>query len=284
MRIFRNKESFPYRFLRLFIQSDVPAASAEMAYFLVFAFFPLLMVIHASLSMVIQGFDLEQTFFYSLLPNVIEELLDTYIEHISENSNISFLVLGIILTVYTLSKFMKSTKRTVRRIYHSHSYAFPLAEWGISIVLSVLIIVAFYVSLFLLILGGQILGFIEQNFHMFNIIKIKSVSRFIFTAVIIYTVVTLVYLWIPNIHQRLRDVFPGTLFTSVVWVLVSGVFSFYMNNFSNYSIIHGSIGAFIMLLLWIYISCMILLIGAVINAILHSKKSSVCTLVSEQDT
>ncbi|MGN1121839.1 MAG: YhjD/YihY/BrkB family envelope integrity protein, partial [Eubacteriales bacterium] len=112
MRIFRNKDSFPYRFLRLFIQSDVPAASAEMAYFLVFAFFPLLMVIHASLSMVIQGFDLEQTFFYSLLPNVIEELLDTYIEHISENSNISFLVLGIILTVYTLSKFMKSTKRT----------------------------------------------------------------------------------------------------------------------------------------------------------------------------
>ena len=283
MRFFKNKDSFLHRFFRLFFRNEITAASAEMAYFLIFAFFPLLMVIHASFSMAIQGFDIENTFFYSLLPNVIEDLLDTYIQHISANSNMSFLVLGIVLTVYTLSKFMKSTKRTVRRIYRSHGYSLPIAEWGVSIVLSVLIIVAFYVSLFLLILGGQILAFIERTFPVFNVIKIQSISRFLFTAAVIYSVVTLFYLWIPNVRQKLYDVFPGTLFTSVCWVLVSSVFSFYMNHFSNYSVIYGSIGAFIMLLLWIYMSCLILLVGAVINAVLYAKKSTECKVVPVQN-
>lgn len=249
-----------------------------MAYFLIFAFFPLLMVVHASLSMAIQGFDLEGTFFYTLLPHEIEALLDSYLDHVGENSNMSFLVLGIGLTIYTLSKFIKSVKRTIRRIYSSRGYAFPLAEWGISLVLSVLILVAFFVSLFLLILGGQILNLLQQTFPMLNMIRIQALSRVLFTAAVIYSVVTLFYFWIPNVRQRFRDIFPGTFFTSLAWVLVSGIFSFYMNNFANYSLIYGSIGAFIMLLLWIYVSCLILLLGAVINAARYTAKQNIGTL------
>lgn len=278
MRLFKSKNSFLYRCVRLFFQNDLTSAAAEMAYFLVFAFFPLLMVIHASLSMAIQGFDIESTFFYTLLPDALEDLVGTYIQYVGQNSNFSYLVLGIILTVYTLSRFMKSAKRTVRRIFRSHGYTFPLAEWGISIVVSVLIIVAFYVSLFLLILGGQILAFLQTYIPFFGLLHIQTISRILFTGATIYMVVTLFYLWIPNIHQSFWDVLPGTVFTSLCWVLVSTVFSFYMNHFSNYSLVYGSIGAFIMLLLWIYMSCLILLLGAVVNAALYAKKSDVSLL------
>ena len=242
-----------------------------MAYSLVFAFFPLLMVIHASFSMAISGFAIEQTFFYSLLPDVIEELLDSYIEHISANSNLSFLFIGIILTVYTLTRFMKSMKRTVRRIYGSADHKNPFAEIGISVTFSILFVGAFYVSLILLILGGQIMEFVEIHFTEFSLIRIRTFSRFLFTAAIIFSVVLLFYYHIPNVHHKAKHFIPGTVFTSAAWVLVSGIFSFYMNNFSNYSVIYGSIGAFIMLLIWIYMSCLILLIGACINAVLYHK-------------
>ncbi len=279
MRFFKNKDSFLYRCIRLFFQNDLTSAAAEMAYFLVFAFFPLLMVVHASLSMAIQGFDIENTFFYTLLPDALEDLVAAYIQYIGQNSNLSYLVLGIVLTVYTLTRFLKSAKRTVRRIFRSHGYAFPVTEWGISIVVSVLIIVAFYVSLFLLILGGQILAFLESILPVFGLLHIQTLTRILFTGATIYMVVTLFYLWIPNIHQSLWDVFPGTVFTSLAWVLVSTVFSFYMNHFSRYSLIYGSIGAFIMLLLWIYMSCLILLLGAVVNAALYAKKTEAVTSV-----
>lgn len=263
--------SFFSRALRLFLQNELTAAAAEMAYYLVFAFFPLLMVVHASLSMVLSDYAIQNTFFYSLLPDMLEELVKTYLDHVGENGDLSFLFLGIFLTVYTLSKFMKSAKRTIRRIYRSKRGKYLFTEWGISIVLSFLIIAAFYVSLFLLILGGQLLGFVEGLFPAFRVLHLESLTRILFTAATIYTVVTLFYLWIPHVKQSFWDVLPGTVFTSVSWVLVSSLFSFYMNHFSKYSLIYGSLGAFIMLMLWIYMSCLILLLGAVVNAALRNK-------------
>lgn len=255
----------------MFFINGLTAAAAEMAYFLIFAFFPLLMVIHASFSMAIRGFDIENTFFYTLLPDIIEDLLDSYIEHINANSNLSFLFLGIVLTVYTLTRFMKSMKRTIRKIYGTEGYKNPLTEMLITVVLSLLLIAAFFGSLILLILGGQILNFLEIHFTSINTAGLKSLTRFLFTSAIIFSVVLVMYKILPNINHELRHIVPGTLFASASWVLVSGIFSFYMNNFSNYSVIYGSIGAFIILLIWIYMSCLILLIGSCINAVIYHK-------------
>lgn len=277
LTLFRNKNSFLPRAFRLFIENELTAAAAEMAYYLVFAFFPLLMVIHASLSMVLLDYDIQTSFFYSLLPNMLEDLVETYLQHVGENSNLSFMFLGIFLTVYTLSKFMKSAKRTIRRIYGSGRSKYVITEWSISVILSLLIIAAFYVSLFLLILGGQIVGFLESTFPMFRMLHLEAVTRFLFTAATIYAVVTLFYLWIPHVRQGFWNVLPGTVFTSVCWVLVSTLFSFYMNHFSKYSLIYGSIGAFIMLMLWIYMSSLILLLGAVINAALYKPRRQTAT-------
>lgn len=244
-----------------------------MAYFLIFAFFPLLMVIHASFSMTINGFNIEDTFFYSLLPEVIGDLVDAYVAHIGDNNNLSYLLIGIVLTVYTLTRFMKSMKKTVRKLYCSYNVKNPFTEAAISVMFSVLIIGAFFVSIVLLILGGQIVDYIEGH-SSFDLVNIKSISRLIFTSGIIFAVILLLYYWIPNVSHKAKVYVPGTIFTTIAWIVVSGVFSFYMDNFSNYSLIYGSIGAFIILLIWIYMSCLILLIGAGINAVLYKKETS----------
>lgn len=267
-----EKNSFIYVYVKLFFQNQLTAAAAEMAYFMIFAFFPLLMIIHASFSMAIAEFDIENTFFHSLLPNVLEELVDAYIDGISENSNLSFLLLGIVLTVITLTKFTKSFKRTIRRIYGAKQPKNPIADFGSSVVFSVLIIAAFYVSLILLILGGQITAFIKSYFGVLEIVGIEVFSRFFFTSAVIFAVVLLLYRFIPGVAQTAADFIPGTLISSFGWVIVSGIFSFYMDNFANYSLIYGSIGAFIMLLLWIYMSCLILLAGATFNALVYRRR------------
>ena len=262
-----------YDFFKMFFDHNLTSAAAEMAYFLIFAFFPLLMVVFASISMATHELELENSFFYYLIPDTIEDLIDSYIRHIGENSTISYLLIGIVLTLFTLSKFMTSLKRTIREIYHSHNYTFPFAEVVMSVIFSVLIISAFYVSLFVLVVGEQILRFIELHFDtVINIVKLKSLSKLLFIGIVIYSIISLFYFWIPNVKQKAKDIFPGTLFASLGWVIVSGLFSFYMNHFSNYSLIYGSIGAFIMLMLWIYMSCLIILAGAVINAMIYSKK------------
>lgn len=243
-----------------------------MAYYLIFAFFPLIMVVHASFSMAFAEFDIENTFFYTLLPGTLKELVDMYLSEIGGNGNLSFLFLGIVLTVFTLTRFMKSFKRTVRRIYGTTGLVSPFFDVIGSAIFSVLIVAAFYVSLILLILGGQITDFLQANFAGLNLVGIESLSRFLFTATVISAVVFVLYFFVPGVAQTPFDFIFGTLIASVGWVVVSWAFAFYMDRFSDYSLIYGSIGAFIMLLLWIYMSCLILLVGALFNACVYRQR------------
>lgn len=70
------------------------------------------------------------------------------------------------------------------------------------------------------------------------------------------------YTGLPNLRVRVRWVAPAALFSAVGWEVAKLAFAFYLRNFSRYSVIYGSVGAVIILLLWAYISAYILLLGA----------------------
>ncbi len=273
---FPGKNSFLHRVVSASFRNRIPSAAAETAYYLVFAFFPLIMIVYSSFSIFLKSFDWQSTLFFVLLPNELQSLVAGYIESISRSEySLSYLLIGILLTLYTLSNFMRSMKRTIRHIYGSGDYASFLSEVGVSLVFSLLIIIAFYVTLILLILGGQIISLINEFLAFIHLppdFRVEELTRLLITAALIFFIVSLFYFWIPNVKQTMSDILPGTIFTSVTWVVVSGLFSFYMNHFANYSLIYGSIGAFIMLLLWIYVACLLLLIGAVINSVLYHKR------------
>lgn len=273
----RSKISYIFDFFKIYFKNELPSSGAEMAYFLVFAFFPLLMVIYASFSLALQTFDITKTVIYSMLPSVVENLIDTYIEHINSYGNIYYLFLGIFLTLIPLSNVVRALKTSARKLYNSKPPKNIISEFVESVVLSLLVLAAFYVSLILLILGGNLLSLINRYIDLSFIMQYQSIIRFLFTLIIIYFIVTLVYYRLPNVKQKFSDVFPGSLLASLGWIIVSWLFSFYMNNFTSYSIIYGSIGAFIMLLLWIYISCIILLAGAVLNSMIYTHKYNIKT-------
>jgi membrane protein len=67
-------------------------------------------------------------------------------------------------------------------------------------------------------------------------------------------------------------VLPGALFATIGWIVVSLGFSFYVNNFGNYSATYGSIGGVIVLMIWLYLSAMIILIGGEVNALRNDQK------------
>ena len=75
----------------------------------------------------------------------------------------------------------------------------------------------------------------------------------------------------PNVKTKIKSVFPGALFTSIIWLLGSFGFGWYLSNFGNYSKTYGSLAGIIILLLWLYITCFIIIIGAEINAIIHQR-------------
>jgi len=88
-------------------------------------------------------------------------------------------------------------------------------------------------------------------------------------ALLLLAVIALgaLYRWGPDRHpRRFRFIWPGAVFASLLWILAGAIFSIYVENFSNYQASFGSVTAAIVLLLWIYNSAQIFVLGAVVNS------------------
>ncbi|HZJ82972.1 MAG TPA: YihY/virulence factor BrkB family protein, partial [Clostridia bacterium] len=91
-----------------------------------------------------------------------------------------------------------------------------------------------------------------------------------------------VYRCLPSRRMGWLEVFPGAIFSAVGWLAISMGFSFYVDNFGNYSRFYGSIGGLIALLVWLYLSAVVILIGGEINAALVYGKASKAEKIKEQ--
>ncbi len=80
------------------------------------------------------------------------------------------------------------------------------------------------------------------------------------------------YYYTPSKRLRWRDVLPGAIFATIAWIIASMGFSFYVDNFNNYSRLYGSIGAVIVFLVWLYLTSIIVITGGEINALLVSSR------------
>jgi membrane protein len=77
-----------------------------------------------------------------------------------------------------------------------------------------------------------------------------------------------IYRFTPCSRLGWREVLPGAIFTTVGWLVASLAFSYYLDNIWNIELVYGSIGSFIALLIWLYLSATLLLLGGQVNALL----------------
>jgi membrane protein len=96
----------------------------------------------------------------------------------------------------------------------------------------------------------------------------------------------LIYKYSPNIKSgdtlSLKSTFPGAVFTSLSWIILSLIFSYYVSNFGRYSVTYGSLGGVIVLLVWLFISSIVIILGGEINATLKNLKNRDYKIDSER--
>ena len=101
-----------------------------------------------------------------------------------------------------------------------------------------------------------------------------SLARFGLLSLMLYFGITLVFYLSPSKRTQWKWFSPGTIFSSIFIIITSLLFSFYINNFSQYNQIYGSIGTLIIILLWIYFNAIILLTGFELNASILNASSN----------
>jgi len=258
-------------------EDDIPGLSAQLAYFFLLSLFPLLIFIFTLLPYLpIQHHDFLGSI-REFAPPQTMELIEKNVNYVMNNRNGGLLSFGVIGTIWSASNGIHALVRAFNKAYNVKESRSFIVSRGMAILLTVGMIVVFIVAVLLPIFGREIgvllfsyLGFTKEFLHIWDMLRLAV------SALILFLIFTGLYWIAPNVKLRCRSAFPGAGFATVGWILSSYALSFYVSNFNNFSLTYGSIGAIIVLLIWLYISGFIIIIGGEINAFYSEKNKTNC--------
>ncbi|OGT96170.1 MAG: ribonuclease BN [Geobacteraceae bacterium GWB2_52_12] len=251
--------------------------AAAMAYYLLLALFPFFLFLTTLLAYLPLPDFLEfiLTNMKRVLPDEVFVLLQDNIRKLFGNKQGGLLSLGFLLAMWTSSNAITAIMEVMNRLYEVKEGRSFWKVRLIAIFLVILVSVLFIFALILLMFGPKIGDFIANLAGLGNTFQISWDILLVPTILfLLMFALAVIYFLTPDVKQDWKWISPGAVFAIPAWVLASLAFSFYINNFGSYDKTYGSIGAVIVLLLWLYLSGFIILIGAEINAVIehHSKE------------
>ncbi|MED0716989.1 YihY/virulence factor BrkB family protein [Aeribacillus composti] len=257
-----------------FKEDEISSLAAELAYFFLLSLFPFLIFLMNLLAYLPLSSDVVLDFVAQYAPGNTMKLIENNVRHIIETQNVTLLSFGVIGTIWSASNGINAIVRAFNKAYQVEENRHFLVARLMSILLTFAMILVILVALLLPVFGREIGLFIFRAFGFTEVfLTIWNTIRWLLSAVILCIVFTGLYFIAPNKRMKISEAYPGALFATVGWIVVSLLFSYYVGNFGNFSVTNGSLGGVIILLIWFYLSAVIIILGGEINAIL-SKNSN----------
>lgn len=266
----KNNPNFFQKLMFQFSKDNTSGMAAQLAYYFLLAIFPLLIF----LLTLVPLFQIDQEMIVGLIedyaPAEIAGMLTGIIDDVMTSSGGGLLSVGLIATLWSASNGMTALMNAFNVAYDIEDDRNFFVSKGLSIFFTIILTLSVLLTFVLIVFGGQIgnlmfgvIGLDEQFSTIWNLV------RSILPLLLVFIVFLIMYLTAPNIKVKLKSVIPGTIFTTVAFLVASWGFSVYVSGFGNYSATYGSIAGVIILIFWLYITGVIIILGAQINAIIH---------------
>ncbi|MBD8069935.1 YihY/virulence factor BrkB family protein [Bacillus sp. PS06] len=265
--------SFIKELFKRFNEDEVAGLSAELAYFFLLSLFPFLIFSVTLIGYLpISEIDILNSV-REYAPDGTIDMIEKNLESILGAQNGTLLSFGIIATIWSASNGINAVVRAFNRAYDVKESRHFLIARGMSIVLTIAMVFVIIIALLLPVFGRQIGLFLFTAFGLSDeFMGVWNVIRWIFSATILFIVFNCLYLFAPNRKLKIKEVVTGSFFATFGWMFVSLGFSYYVSSFGNYSATYGGLGGIIVLMIWFYLSGMIIIIGGEINAILNCER------------
>lgn len=244
------------------------STSAEMAYFLILSIFPLIGLIISIVSLTFLTparvvILLEQV----LSQNAFESINEEIIRGVTEVSTVPLISFAMIGTIFSASGGIFAFIRSLNRAYEIDETRHYIKIWMIAMIETVIITGIMILALFVMVFGEVFQNYISNHYSSLQALgQIWKSLRYLLIQFFIFIIFSLLYYVSPNIKVKYKNVLPGALLVTFGWVLISWGFSIYVNNFKNFSKAYGSLGAGMLLLVWLYWNSTLILIGGELNA------------------
>ena len=265
--------SYGKEFGAKFKKDNATILAAAQAYYYLLAIVPLLILLLSILPYLQIDPQRVMDFLGTILPaEVASTFEDTIISVVTTPSG-GLLTFGILGTLWSASNAVTAFIKATNEAYDVEETRSFIVQKGLSILLTLFMLIAVIVALVLPIFGGSIINAISSFLNLPSETEILfQVLRWVISIAVMSIVLAFMYKFAPNKHFPFKEVLIGALVATILWQLVSLGFSFYVSNFGSFDATYGSLGGIIVLMLWFFLTGLILVIGAEINAIIHKKK------------
>ena len=270
--------------LRLVIQNffehNVGKNAAALAYYLLFALFPMLIFLSNLLGLLDLNISEIIQILQRFLPKDVVGIVESYLDHVSHTSSQSMLWFALVFTVWFPMRAAKGLMDDVRLAYHLGKPAHPVSYTIRQLVYTVVLLIVVGLTLLFSTLGKQVLGYLnhlipEKTLRISDyLLTIWQYLRFIPVGALMFAALGTLYAASLDKRQPWEEMLPGITAALLSWIVVSIGFSVYVENFANYSVIYGTLGAVIVLLMWLYMTAVILILGAELNAALRTVRQA----------
>jgi membrane protein len=263
-----------------FQRDDALGIAAQLAYYLILALFPFILVLVSLLG----TFGSEELasevlgYFQQVMPEQAYEIIKDFTDNIISGKAEApgLFTFGILFTLWAASGAFAALINALNRAYDVQETRPFWKVRVIAILMTLGLSVLILIGVLLLVLGPQIGEAIANVFGLERtFLVVWEVARWPVALFFLMFTVALLYYFAPDVDQPFRWITPGGLIGVVLWVLASVGFNFYVSNFGSYNKTYGSIGAVIVLLLYLYISSLTILFGATLNATLVRMKEEI---------
>lgn len=245
---------------------DVARDSAALTYYLLFAIFPLLVFFSTLVGLMHLDIEGLLDSMSRILPEQVLGIVGSYLEYVSTSPSRQLLVFSLIFSIWFPMRSTSCLMHSVRKAYGMPQPPGLVGGTLRNLAFTLWLIVTIAASIVLTTVGRRALKFVSGLIRIpAGFIDLWGTLRFVALGVIMLLVLVPLNMLARGNRCPLREVVPGVLLSMVAWLALSAAFSYYVENVAHYSELYGSIATIVVVLLWLYMTGQVLIMGAEYN-------------------
>ncbi|WP_080239539.1 YihY/virulence factor BrkB family protein [Spirosoma rigui] len=273
-----NSKTTWYEFLKKMLQkiaeNDTSERAASVSYSLILAVFPTIIFLFTlipyfpipNLEEQIMGF------FRRVLPGDTFSTVGTTIQDIISRPRGGVLSLGFLLALYSATSGLVALMNAFNSSHESEDRRGFFKVRGVAVGLTFTLAIALILAILGLIVGGIVSDYLLRFGILNNVVVVNllAVGRYLTVFAVFVAAVSIIYRFGPDVNMKWTFVTPGSVAASLLIVLTTLGFSYYVSNFGSYNKVYGSIGTLIALMIWINLIALLLILGFEMNVALYN--------------
>lgn len=256
------------------VKGDISYRAGAIAFSFFMSLFPfMLFILNLIPKIPVEG--LKDDFLNFVEENVPPNTFDAIegiITDITETSYSSLLSTGILLAILLMSNGMNAILSGFQSSMHITIKRTFFRQYALAILLSVGIAILIIITVSAIVTLEIIIHSLKKNGFLTDDVYLLEWGRYLFLVLMILTTTSILFKFAAKETKKAAFFSYGSIFTTILFALTSYLFGIYVSRFAQYNELYGSIGTLLVLMLYIWINCFILLLGFELNALIHKLK------------